>query len=621
MTRRPQRIPRLLAVDPPEQGSTRLTELLEGAFSGSAAEFATERAADLDRAVDAARAAAVAGEPFALIAFDAAASGKRTLAQALQSVWRVSPSTQALAWVEHSDPRGLAALAELGHDDRVLLCDARSQPQALLQSCRVLARKQRAELESSEHSRLQQAHRRLSRELERLRYTSALWARDALHDALTQLPNRVLLCERIDRSIAQHKRDPKFRFAVLFMDLNDFKSVNDRFGHAVGDRLIQEVAARIVNCCRQSDCSSRNVGNTAARLGGDEFVVLLDGLASEGDARFVAERILDAISQPITLGSTELRPGASIGIALSSLDYDDAQSILHDADMALCRAKERPDISIAVFDQKMRLETLARVKVEQELRAAIEEEHLFLEYQPIVSLPDLQIRGFEALVRWRHPQQGVLQPRDFVPIAETSGVIFSLSEWVLRRAIRQAQTWRARWPRYGELFITVNLSSRQLAAPHFVQDLAKLLDDAGQRLDLVRLEISDDASPRSIWGAAESEAGVVENDLKLGVDAFGTRLASLDGAQRLIISAVKLERALLRAGTVRECEPAIRAMIEAARSRNVQVIAEGVETPEQFAFVQSLGCGLAQGFHFSRPLDAPSVERALEVGPHLLHAA
>lgn len=616
-----QRYPSVLVVSEAEKGVGRLRKLVEQAALGSAAEFSIERVSDFDKAASLARAAANAGAPIAVVALDAVTRGEQTLAQALHSIWRASPSTQALVCAAPADTHCYAALAELERDDRVLLLEARSTPEAVRQACRVLAEKHRVELERTDRRRLERANRELTGELDRLRQASERWVRDALHDALTQLPNRVLLSERINRSIAQHKRDPKYLFAVLFIDLDDFKSVNDRFGHLVGDRLIQEVAGRIVTCCRQSDCSSRNVDNTAARLGGDEFVVLLDGLATESDARFVAERILDALAKPIAIGACELRPGASIGIAFSGPEYDDAQSILHDADTALCRAKERGDTAIAAFDQELRLERIARVKVEQELRAAIDEEHLFLEYQPIVSLPDLGIRGFEALVRWRHPLQGVLQPRDFVPIAESSGAIFALSEWVLRRAGRQAKEWRERWQRHERLFVSVNFSSRQLAAPHFVQGLAKLLDEAGLVHDFVRLEIADCVSQRSGPGVVDAGSSLGDERLRLGVEAFGTMLAALDGPQRLLISAVKLDRALLRSESIQACEPAIRAVIEVAHSRHLQVIAEGVETAEQLALVQRLGCDLAQGFYFSRPLDALAVDRVLEVGAHLLHAA
>jgi len=583
-----------------------------GAREAPEATFELASAHQGDQALALVEASFAAGEPFALAFVDMRMPPGWDGLETIERVLRVDPHLQTVICTAYSDHDWPEIRRRLGPRDNVLILKKPFDPIEARQMTWALCEKWHLARESErKEAALEAKLCELAFEVERRAGAETRLIHDALHDALTDLPNRTLISDRIERSLALAKRDPAYRFAIGFVDLDDFKVVNDSLGHDAGDRLLVQIARRIDTCIRQTDCASRNVGSAAARLGGDEFLFLLDGLRAPEDAHYVAERILECISQPVTIEDHELRPCASIGIALGSADYDDAVSLIRDADTALYRAKANGKATVAFFDSELRREALARLRVESELRAAIQAGHLFLQYQPIVDLSDLRIRGFEALVRWRHPEQGVIPPGEFVPLAEERGLILPLGEWVLRRACEQTAQWRRSLPNAAGVFVNVNFSSKQLAAPKFVAGLREVLEESGLDADHLHVELTESLLLQCVSPAVRTVQKLHDEGFALHVDDFGTGAMALSYLNKLPVSAVKIDRAFLRSFGSRPDLTMIKAVIEMAHARGLQVVAEGIETAEQLGLLQHLGCDMGQGFYFAQPLDPEQVQHIL----------
>lgn len=466
-------------------------------------------------------------------------------------------------------------------------------------------------VEAAKHD-LEVAVTRLEAEVVQRRRIEDQLRHDALHDVLTNLPNRALLADRIDHCIRRAKRDPDYLFAALFLDLDDFKIVNDSLGHRIGDRLLIEIAHRLVSTLRATDCTARQTDGTTARLGGDEFVVLLDGIKKPGDGMVVAERIQSALAQPIILDGHEVRPRASIGIACGHPGYDHADEVLRDADTALYRAKARGKNRAAVFDSEMREKAVARLRMEVDLRRALDEEQLHVQYQPIVSLTTGEIEGFEALARWTHPEFGGIPPIEFIPLAEKAGLIVTLGQFILRTACGHTAAWRKSFPQRANLSISVNFSGKQFNTPGAVERIESTL--AGAELDSqhLNIELTETVLIDSTGPGTHVLQHLSEKKVGLHMDDFGTGYSSLSYLPRLPISAVKLDRSFVQHITTDEADAAmIKAVVQMSHARDLRVIAEGVETAEQVAKLQSLDCDLAQGYFFSKPVDPDVVERML----------
>lgn len=569
------------------------------------------------------QAAVAAGRPYSLAFVDMRMPPGWDGVETIEHLWQVAPDLQVVICTAYSDRSWEAIRGRLGNDDRLLILKKPfdgAEAQQMAWSLTEKARLNRAAAERQ--AALEDANRELQREIERRRTAETRLMHDALHDGLTDLPNRTLVSDRIERALTQHHRDPSFQFALLFIDLDDFKVVNDSLGHAVGDCMLVEIAARIVNSTRRSDCATRNQGHTSARLGGDEFVVLLEGLNNPADAEFVARRILDELAEPLSIGGKQIQTSASVGIALGSVEHEDAAAVLRDADTALYRAKARGKSSIAVFDQQMRRDVMARLRVETELRAAIAAGGLFLQYQPIVTLNDARIAGFEALVRWRHRELGVISPAEFVPVAEEAGLIFPLGLWVLRTACAQTAAWRSRRRGAERLFVSVNFSSRQFMAPDFVEQLTSTLDEVGLGRDVINLELTESLLMQAVGHTALVIQQLKREGIKLHIDDFGTGFSSLSYLNQLPASAIKLDKSFLHGmeGGGPDA-PTIRAVIEMAHARGLRVIAEGVETAEQQTLLQALGCDMAQGYLFSRPVDPDVAEHMLQAESAIARSA
>jgi len=419
---------------------------------------------------------------------------------------------------------------------------------------------------------------------------------DALHDALTRLPNRALLLERLDRCLAQTRRRGSPYCTVLFVDLDRFKNVNDSLGHSVGDQLLVQVARKLEQCVRPTD--------TVARFGGDEFAILLEDLESATAASEVAERILQALSESVRLDTHEIVTTASIGIALGNENYEAADELLRDADVAMYRAKELGKARYEVFDTSLREHVRARLDCEADLRRAIECQELELAYQPVVSFGSGRISGFEALARWQRNGRAV-PPSDFIPLAEETGLIPAIEQLLIFRACQKLADWQREFPLEEPLTMNVNLSGRHLREPGLIDYLCDVLAETQPLPGTVRLEITESVLLANDTATNELLQQIRDLGFKLVLDDFGTGYSSLSYLQRLPVDAVKLDRSFVQGMEASEDGAAIvKTVVALAKQLSLAVVAEGVETIAELDRLRHFGCDMAQGFLFSRPVDA-----------------
>ncbi|OLE15124.1 MAG: hypothetical protein AUG83_08310 [Acidobacteria bacterium 13_1_20CM_4_57_11] len=425
-------------------------------------------------------------------------------------------------------------------------------------------------------------------------------------DPLTGLPNRLLFIDRVGRLIKHTKRRKDQLFAVLFMDLDGFKMINDSMGHLIGDQLLLGVANRLEKCLRSTDTVAR-LGQTftVARLGGDEFIVLLDDVKDLSDAKRAADRLMKALASPFILGGKEVFTSVSIGIALSNSGYEQPEDILRDADTAMYRAKSLGKTRYEVFDADMRAGIMARLQLETDLRGALERGEFRNFYQPIVALDSGEIAGFEALSRWQHPTRGLVGPNEFIPVAEETGLIRELGWWNLREACRQISEWRAGSIANRHLTISVNLSAKQFLQPNLVEDIRKLLLELALPPEALKLEITESTVMADPSAAAKMLQQMKSLGIRLAIDDFGTGYSSLSYLHRFPLDTLKIDRSFI--STMCEGEEGMeiaRTILPMANNLRLDVVAEGVETVQQVAMLQKLQCKYGQGYYFSRPLSA-----------------
>jgi diguanylate cyclase (GGDEF)-like protein/PAS domain S-box-containing protein len=421
----------------------------------------------------------------------------------------------------------------------------------------------------------------------------------ATHDPLTGLPNRALLLDRLSRIFEYSKRHPEHGFAVLLLDLDRFKAINDGLGHLSGDQVLTAVARRLDDELRAPD--------TVARFGGDEFVILLDGVPNAREALLVAERVQKSLEAPIDVGDREVSAAASVGVVLSSPRYARPDDILRDADAALYRAKRTGRGRSIVFDGDVHDRATSSLRLERDLRRALDCDEFLFQYQPIVSLADARVCGLEALLRWRHPERGLLLPGDFLDLAQEAGLLNEIGDSLLRAACRQALAWNGLRAGGGPLTVSVNMSRRQFENPGVVQQVARALADT--RLDprSLCLDVTEAvlADPEVADGTLRR---LHEIGVRLHVDDFGTGSSSLSVLDRAPIDTLKIDGALVQRLNGGDAEAKIvRVIARLARELGMDVIAEGVETASQAAYLRDLGCGYGQGRWFSPPLDAAAV--------------
>jgi diguanylate cyclase (GGDEF)-like protein len=423
----------------------------------------------------------------------------------------------------------------------------------------------------------------------------------AHHDALTGLPNRTLLADRVGQAIARAHRSGG-KLAVLFLDLDRFKNVNDSFGHAVGDMLLTAVSARLTASRREED--------TVARLGGDEFIVSIPDVADAAEAESVAARILSDLAKPFTINGHQLHADVSIGIALYPRDGDTAETLMRNADTAMYHAKESGRGNYQFFSAQLTERVSRRLSTETNLRRALERGEFSVHYQPLMNLSSGRIDGAEALLRWPQQDDRLVSPVEFIPIAEETGLIVPLGEWVLLEACAQAQAWQALHP---GLRIAVNLSARQFRQKNLIGMIEQVLGESRLHPSLLELELTEGMLMHNVEEATHILARLDEIGVRLAIDDFGTGYSSLSYLKRFPIHTLKIDRSFVRDISTDPDDAAIvTAIVAMARSLNLRVTAEGVETEEQAAFLRSLTCDQAQGFHFGRPM--PSAEFAVRLG-------
>jgi diguanylate cyclase (GGDEF)-like protein len=420
---------------------------------------------------------------------------------------------------------------------------------------------------------------------------------EASHDALTGLPNRALLADRLGRAVDRAKRSDPSAFAVLFLDLDGFKVVNDSLGHMAGDELLVGIGRRLAGCVRG--------GDTVARLGGDEFAILVTDVHDPADVLRLADRVQQALSLPFALGGHEVFTSASVGIAFSDPRYDRPVEVLRDADTAMYRAKALGKAHHVVFDRAMHTHAVNRLRLETDLRRAVERDEFWVAYQPIVSLDDGRITGFEALARWQHPERGPVPPAEFIPAAEETGLIIPLDAWVFREACRQVRAWHDEFPADVPLRLSVNLSSKHFAHPDLVDRIDAILAETGVDPSCLRMEITESV----IMGQPESAAAklrqIKQRGIRLSMDDFGTGYSSLSYLHKFPFDVLKIDRSFVsRIGPRGEGAEIAATIVALAHSLGMETVAEGVETAAQAAHLRSLRCHYGQGYHFARPLAA-----------------
>lgn len=436
---------------------------------------------------------------------------------------------------------------------------------------------------------------------------------EAHHDALTGLPNRKFIVDRITDTIARC-RERRTRYALLFLDFDGFKRVNDTLGHEAGDMLLVSIADRIRTVLDDRDPDrASHPRSTAARLGGDEFVVLLEDFADSADAEYVAQRLVAEFTAPRTIAGKPITSTASIGVATSDLGHDTAQNVLRDADAAMYQAKHAGKSCYRVFDRRMYDQTTRQLNFERDLHQAAAQEQFQLHYQPIIDVESSHVLGLEALLRWQHPQRGLLTPDKFLAQAEQLHLTQPLVSWVLRRACCDLAKWRTAYPQHDGLYVTVNLSRRQLLDPSLTQTVRKCLHEFRLPARCLWLEVAESSVARDLDEVAATLHELRDLGVRLALDDFGTGYTSLHGLHMLPFDVIKIDQKLVGSewDNKRRYAGILHAVLELAHNLDLSVVAEGVESPDQLSLLQGLDCPHAQGWLFSKSLPADDVHRLL----------
>ena len=431
---------------------------------------------------------------------------------------------------------------------------------------------------------------------------------DALHDSLTGLPNRALFMDRLDHELKRTQTNPDYVFAVLFLDLDRFKVVNDSAGHLVGDQLLIEIARRLEKAV--------NFIDTVARLGGDEFTILLENIHNIENAIAVAEKIDRALRIPFKLQGYELFSTASIGIALSSQGYTKPEEIMRDADLTMYSAKEQGRARYEIFNSSLHDRAITRLQLETDMRRGIEREEFLIYYQPISCLETGKLSGFEALARWKHPTRGIVPPVEFIPVAEETGTIIPLGTWILKQACQQMKLWHEKYPQTSSLQISVNLSGKQLREPSLLEKIDSILQETGLSGKNLKLEITESSLIENMEVATQTLLEIKSRDIKLSMDDFGTGYSSLSYLHRFPVDILKIDRSFVQDIQFNKGNYAIvKAIITLAHVLDMEVIAEGIEDPYQLEQLKFLNCEYGQGYYFAKPLNQQQAEELIANSP------
>ncbi|HKR11428.1 MAG TPA: EAL domain-containing protein [Pyrinomonadaceae bacterium] len=443
----------------------------------------------------------------------------------------------------------------------------------------------------------------LTRDITERRRAEEQLLHDAFHDSLTGLPNRALFIDHLKLAVNHSRRRKGYLFAVLFIDLDRFKVINDSLGHMVGDKLLVATARRLESCLRE--------GDTIARLGGDEFTILLDGIKDHGDARRVAERVQELLAEPFDLAGRELFVTASVGIKYSGNDDEQPEDLLRDADTAMYCAKTFGKAQYQVFDTKMHTSALTNLQLESDLRRAIERDEFRVNYQPIVSLQSGRISGFEALVRWHHPERGVILPSEFISFAEETGLVLQIDRNVLKQACLQMHKWQETLPVTRKMKMSVNLSCKQFMQPLIVEQVQEILAETGLDPRSLKLEITESVMMERGDHAMNVLERLSQAGIELSLDDFGTGYSSLSYIHRFPVTTLKIDQSFIKRIGGEQNEEIVRAVVALARNLGMEVVAEGIETVVQLDQLRALNCEKGQGYYFSNPVDVESATRLI----------
>ena len=555
------------------------------------ADYALEFASQGQEGVERAQSAVADGRPFAIAFIDMRMPPGWDGLETIERLWAVDPDVQVVICSAHSDYDWSDVVARLGQTDRLLVLKKPFEPIEVLQCASALARKWQHE--RALRVQVETLENVVAARTETLEAANRQLRHLATHDALTGLPNRVLLDDRLAQAMAHANRDGQ-PFALLVVDLDRFKLINDSLGHRAGDVVLDEVSRRLSSVVRDID--------TVARTGGDEFIVVISPSAVPDDAVAIAHRARDALRAPLRVSGVELHVTCSIGVAYYPTDANSSDSLIARADAAMYCAKQRGRNNVQRFAAGMDAVTVGRVNLESDLHAAIESGQFELYYQPKADTQSGDVYSAEALIRWRHPQRGLILPDDFIPLAEECGLINEIGAWVLKEACRQC----AEWQRNGlpALRVAVNVAATQFRRGDLLEVIRGAVESAGLEPRFLEIELTETA----VMTNPEESAAILEQLSRMGVlvsvDDFGTGYSSINYLRRFPIDKLKIDRSFVRDLDCEVDASIVQAIISLAHSLRLKVVAEGVETPDQLQFLRSLGCDQYQGYHFSAPLPA-----------------
>jgi diguanylate cyclase (GGDEF)-like protein len=553
------------------------------------------------------QAAVAAGHPYAVAFVDMRMPPGWDGVQTIQRLWEADPSLQVVICTAYSDHSWEEISQKLGLTDRLLILKKPFDPVEVRQLATALSEKwilrQAARLKLDE---LEQMVHDRTRELSHV----------AMHDKLTGLPNRAMFSEQLSKAIKQAAGDSNYLFAVLFLDFDRFKTVNDSLGHAAGDQLLKGIAERLKGSLELVDWqpATGTANSIAARLGGDEFVMLIDCFRSHADAIRFADSLVKLLSTPYHINGHDIPSTVSIGVTRSEIGYTCAEDVIRDADTAMYHAKASGKARYVLFDRAMHELVTARLEMECSLRGAVERGEIALHYQPIITLESGRIYGVEALVRWNHPSRGLIPPLDFIPCSEETGQIIPMGYWILRQACRQLRIWHDQFPELAsQLTMSVNISRKQLAAPGLVEQIEQIVLEERITPSSLALEITESAVIGDTQAAVQILKRIRALGVHLHIDDFGTGYSSLSCLHEFPLDGLKIDRRFIQnVSERRDYAAVVHAIVNLARNLRMKLIAEGIESAEQVALLQAMDCDLAQGFYFGKPTDAAGVESLIK---------
>lgn len=574
------------ARDPPK------TFRLDSAYQGSEALAHVQRSRD-DR------------QPYAVAFIDMRIPPGWDGLETIKRLWAIDPEIQMVICSAYSDHDWEDLIACLGCSDKLLVLKKPFEVIEVLQCAHALTAKWRNERALREH--VNSLEKDVSDRTQGLEAANKQLRHLATHDALTSLPNRVLLDDRMSQAIAHAERDGEV-FAVCVLDLDRFKLINDSLGHRAGDELLKQVARRLTAVVRGVD--------TVARLGGDEFVLIIRQVPTRADAERIANEVIAALGEPVQMGEIEVHPAASIGIAFYPGDGTTTEALCAHADAAMYCVKQRGGANVGCFTANMNQATEERVKYEGDLYRALKLQQFELHYQPKFNAVSKRIHSVEALIRWRHPERGMIAPDQFIPLAEETGLIVPIGEWVLREACRQIRAWQDQG--LPCLRVAVNISAVQFRRLDLVDTVRSALTDAGVDAQYLEIELTETAVMSDPAESVEILERLSRMGIIVSIDDFGTGYSSMSYLRRFPIDKLKIDRSFItNIMTSADDASIVQAIISLAHGLRLKVVAEGVETADQIAFLQKLGCDQYQGFYFSKPINAAGFAEMLRSGKSL----